>query len=91
MTVGDTDRDPLALTADPPNVIVVAFDVAHCSVVLWPLWIAVGIAVSRAVGIGTGGGVAVTPNFSNRGSSQTSIGSVNAPVEKTQWRTAPTP
>src|SRR5713226_9336633 len=38
-----------------------------------------------------GAGFAVTPNFSSRGSSQTSIGSTNGPVENTQWRTAPTP
>jgi hypothetical protein len=38
-----------------------------------------------------GSGFAVTPNFSSRGSSHTSIGSTNGPVEKTQCRTAPTP
>jgi len=60
VAVGDTTRDPLALTGDPSSVIVVAFDEAHCSVVLMPLWIVAGIALSRAVGMGTGGGGAVT-------------------------------
>src|SRR6267143_4370126 len=38
-----------------------------------------------------GAGFAVTPNFRSRGSSHTSIGSTNGPVEKMQCRTAPTP
>src|SRR5882762_7123379 len=38
-----------------------------------------------------GAGFAVTPNLNSCGSSQTSIGSTNGPVEKTQCRTAPTP
>src|SRR5260370_24978065 len=38
-----------------------------------------------------GAGFAVTPNLNSCGSSQTSIGSANGPVEKTQCRTAPTP
>src|SRR5229473_771827 len=38
-----------------------------------------------------GAGFAVTPNFRSRGSSHTSMGSANGPVEKMQCRTAPTP
>jgi len=61
VAVGEIVRDPFALTGDPSRVIVTAFDVDHCSCVLWPLWIEVPIAMSSAVGIGAGGGgVAVT-------------------------------
>jgi hypothetical protein len=60
-TVGDTIRDPFALTGDPSSVIVAAFDVDHCRVLLCPPIIEDGIALSSAVGIGAGGGgVAVT-------------------------------
>ena len=38
-----------------------------------------------------GAGFEVTENFSSRGSSQTWMGSTNAPVENTQRRSAPTP
>src|SRR5579864_8117177 len=38
-----------------------------------------------------GAGFAVTENFNRCGSSQTSIGSTNAPVENTQCRSAPGP
>src|SRR5438270_11331916 len=38
-----------------------------------------------------GAGFERTENFSRRGSSQTVIGSTNAPVENTQCRSAPTP
>src|SRR5207245_9383205 len=38
-----------------------------------------------------GGGFVVTPNFSSRGLTHTSIGSTNGPVEKIQCRTAPAP
>src|SRR2546430_9215529 len=46
VAVGETVRDPFALTGDPSRVIVAAFDVDHCSCVLWPLWIEVPIAMS---------------------------------------------
>jgi len=52
VAVGETIRDPLALTADPFNVTVVAFELDHWSVELWPLWIDIGIALISAVGIG---------------------------------------
>jgi len=37
VAVGITVRDPLAFTADPLSMIVVAFELDHCSVALWPL------------------------------------------------------
>jgi hypothetical protein len=60
VTIGETVRDPFALTADPLRVTVVAFMVDHCSVELCPLIIEVGIALISAVGIGAGGAVTVT-------------------------------
>ena len=60
VAVGETIRDPLALTADPFNVTVVAFELDHWSVEVWPLWIDIGIALISAVGIGAGGAVTVT-------------------------------
>src|SRR5436305_38422 len=38
-----------------------------------------------------GAGFEVTENLRRRGASQIWIGSTKAPVEKTQWRSAPTP
>jgi hypothetical protein len=52
VVVGETTRDPLAATAAPSSVIVVAFEVAHESVDDWPLLMLVGFAFSVAVGIG---------------------------------------
>ena len=52
VAVGITVRDPLAFTADPLSMIVVAFELDHWSVELWPLWIDIGIALISAVGIG---------------------------------------
>jgi hypothetical protein len=60
VAVGVTVRDPLALTVDPFNVTVVAFDVDHCSVDDWPLVMLIGIALISAVGIGNGAGFTVT-------------------------------
>jgi len=60
VAVGETIRDPLAATAAPSSVIVVAFEVAHESVDDWPLLMLVGFAFSMAVGIGGGGAVTVT-------------------------------
>jgi hypothetical protein len=60
VAVGETIRDPLALTADPFSVTLVAFELDHCSVELWPLWIDIGIALISAVGIGNGAGFTVT-------------------------------
>ena len=60
VVVGETTRDPLAATAAPSSVIVVAFAVDHESVDDWPLLMLVGFAFSVAVGIGVG---AVTVTF----------------------------
>jgi hypothetical protein len=56
VTDGETICDPLAATATPFKVTAVAFFVVHVNVVDWPLWIALGAAVSVAVGITTGAG-----------------------------------
>src|SRR6267378_2556580 len=60
VAVGETVCDPLAATAAPFKVIVVAFEVDHESVDDWPLVMLVGFAFSMAVGIGGGGAVTVT-------------------------------
>ena len=60
VAVGETVCDPLAATAAPFSVIVVAFEVDHESVEDWPLLMLVGFAFSVAVGIGVG---AVTVTF----------------------------
>jgi len=60
VAVGETICDPLAATAAPFSVIVVAFEVDHESVDDWPLLMLAGFAFSMAVGIGGGGAVTVT-------------------------------
>ena len=50
-----------------------------------------GMDLGDRVPLAIGGGLYVTANRSNWGSSQTSIGSMKGPVENSQRRTAPTP
>jgi len=56
---GVTLLDPLAETAAPSNVTVVAFDVVHVNIDDCPLVIDIGAAVRFAVGIAAGGGAVV--------------------------------
>ena len=60
--VGQTCRDPLGVTLPMPGsiAVLVAFVADHVSVAHWPDWIAVGLAVSEAVGAAGGGAVTVT-------------------------------
>jgi len=56
---GVTLLDPLAETAAPSNVTVVAFDVVHVNIDDCPLVIDIGDAVRLAAGTGAGGGAVV--------------------------------